>query len=305
MAAAVKKDVAKLMLNGGSQAEKRQTRSAAGRFCVLVNSSDHGRDIFEIVFRNSEAMWRYCDWPRYVGFTSQHSDMYGFKAVAAKGAGWREQLGAQLDGLPPEIDYVLRLEEDYLFLSPVDGTKLDVIAELIARENLVYVNLIPVSRSLLGSAIEFLRKRMSRQPLRPLSFFEPYYSSTTPAIWKRSYLRELLRRPGNIWEFEHIVSDQRHYAVWKPVLDYDPIVTKGKWNSRARRQLARQGLSLANSSREFEAAQSRLRGLRQRITFALVGYLSFRIRKRFNWLPHVPKELTKDQLDSVGEASPQ
>jgi hypothetical protein len=286
-------------------AETGPPRGIAGRFCVLVNSSDRGRDIFEIVFQNSETMWRSCGWPRYVGFTSQRPDMCGFKAVAAKGAaGWREELGAQLDSLPTEIEYVLRIEEDSLFLSPVDGSKLNAIAELMVSEDLAYVNLHPVSRSLLGSAVEFLRRKLSKQPLRSLTVSEPYYSSLTPAIWKRSYLRELLRRPGNIWEFEHIVTDRRHYAVWEPVLDYAAIVTKGKWHSGAKLRLAKQGLSLANSQREFQAAESRLRGIRQRITFALVGYLSFRIRKKLNWLPNVPKELTKDQLEPVREGQP-
>jgi hypothetical protein len=285
---------------------REQTRDIAGRFCVLVNSSDRARDIFEIIYQHSERIWRACDWPRYVGFTSQHRDIYGFKAVAANAqAGWRDELAAQLDRLPPEIEYVLRLEEDLLFLAPVDGEKLDAIAGLMLRDDLVYVNLHPVSGSMLCKVVECFRKKLSTQPLRPLSFSQPYYTSLTPAIWKRSYLRELLRRPGNIWEFEHIVTDKRHYAVWEPVLHYDAIVSKGKWLPRARRVLAQHGLSLANSQREFQALQSRLRGIRQRIIFALFGYLSFRIRKKFNWLPHVPKELGTDQLAPVREGQSQ
>jgi hypothetical protein len=285
--------------------KEEQARGITGRFCVLVNSSDRGRDVFEIVFRNSEKMWRFCDWPRYAGFTSQHPDMHGFKAIATNSvAGWRDELGAQLDRLPAEIDYVLRLEEDYLFLSPVDGAKLNAIAEIMLREGLCYVNLDRVRRNLAGRVVEYFRRNINKRPLRPLSFSEPYYSSLTPAIWKRSYLRGLLRQPGNIWEFEHIVTDQRHYAVWEPVLDYDAIVTKGKWSSRAREQLALQGLDF-NSSREFQTRQSRLRALRQNITFELVGYLSFRIRKRLNRLPHVPKELTRDQLEPAREGEAQ
>jgi hypothetical protein len=285
--------------------EKEQTHRVAGRFCVLVNSSDRGRDIFEIVFQNSQRIWRFCDWPRYVGFTRQHPDMYGFKAVAAQGpAGWREELGAQLDRLPAEIEYVLRLEEDYLFLSPVDGAKLNAIADIMLRDNLCYVNLDRVRRNIAGRVVEYFRKNMSNRPLRPLSFSEPYYSSLTPAIWKRRYLRELLRQPGNIWEFEHIVTDQRHYAVWEPVLDYDAIVTKGKWSWRAQQQLALQGFEL-NSPRDFQTRQSRLRALRQNITFELVGYLSFRIRKKLNRLPHVPKELNRDQLEPAREGQSQ
>jgi hypothetical protein len=52
----------KLQLDRDERPEKNQPRDAAGRFCALVSSSDRGRDIFEIVFQNSEAIWRSCDW---------------------------------------------------------------------------------------------------------------------------------------------------------------------------------------------------------------------------------------------------
>ena len=258
----------------------------ANRFCVLVTSSDRGRDIFEIVFQNAETIWRDCDWPRFVGFTSKHRDIYGFKALAAKApSDWRGEVGDYLDSLPDHIEYVLRMDEDALFLARVDGSKLNAIADLMARENLPYVRLVPVSRNLIGRLVEFFRRKFDQRPLRPLSFSEPYYSSVELAIWKRSYLRSLLRRPGTIWEFEHIVTNDRHYAVWNRVLEQDQIVTKGKWNSRASRLLAQQNISLENSNREFQTFKWRLRDIREKITFQAVGFLSFRIRKRLNRLP--------------------
>src|SRR5262249_53299746 len=87
------------------------------RFCVLVASSDHGRDIFELVFQNAETIWRDCNWPRYVGFTSKHPDIYGFKVLAARNpSDWRGELGNQLDSLPDEIQYVLLTLEDALYM---------------------------------------------------------------------------------------------------------------------------------------------------------------------------------------------
>src|ERR1700746_1916577 len=85
---------------------------SAGRFCILVASSDHGRDIFEIVVQNADSIWRDCDWPRYVAFTRKRPDIYGFKALAAqKPSDWRGELRDQLNGLPDEIEYVLLLFE--------------------------------------------------------------------------------------------------------------------------------------------------------------------------------------------------
>lgn len=277
-----------VLLKTRNRPEKDVARAATGRFCVFISSSDRARDVFEIVFQNAEAIWRDCNWPRYVGFTTKHPDAYGFTAVAAKQpSGWHGELGDQLDSLPEEIDYVLRIDEDALFTSPVDGSALNAIADLMVRDDLSYVRLVPLKRNIPGRVIEFGRRMLDNGPLRLISFSEPYYSSVELAIWKRTYLRSLLRRPGSIWEFEHIVTDERHYAAWRPILDQDQIVTKGKWSFRARRRLARQGISMANSPREFQTIGSYLRGLREQLTFQLVGFLSFKIRKRLN--KHLPR----------------
>jgi hypothetical protein len=266
-----------------TNATKDQSSLSAGSFCVLVSSSDRARDVFEIVFQNAETIWRDCDWPRYVGFTNKHPDMFGFRALAAKKpSDWRGELGDQLDSLPDHIKYVLLLVEDTLFTAPVDGSDLNAIANLMVRDDLAYVRLVPVTRNTIGRLCEYFRHKFDRRPLRLISCSEPYYSSVEFAVWKRSYLRSMLRQAGSIWEFEHIVTNERHYAVWKPIVEQDQIVTRGKWSFRARRKLAGQGLSLANSKREFQSFESWLRRMREKLSFQIGGFLSFRIRRRLN-----------------------
>ena len=274
--------------NTGADIKKDELRAAAGRFCVLVSSSDRARDIFEIVFQNAETTWRDCDWPRYVGFSSKYPDAYGFSALAAKSpSNWHGELTDHLDSLPDEIEYVLLTFEDALFTSPVNGAALNTIADLMVSDNLSYVSLIPLKRNLPGLIIEFFRRRMSTYPLRLLSFSEPYYNSVAAVIWKRSYLRSLLQMPGSIWDFEHIVTDERHYAVWHPVIDQDQIVTRGKWDRQAPRKLARQGIILANSTRSFRTFRSYFRDyIWEKLVFQAVGFLSFRIRRRLNMISH-------------------
>ena len=86
-----------------------------------------------------------CDGPRYVGFTTQHPDIHGFRALAANSiTGWRGELGDQLDHLPNDIRYVLLILDDFLFLSNVDGLKLDAVADHIRRHDLANVRMIPV-----------------------------------------------------------------------------------------------------------------------------------------------------------------
>jgi len=288
-------------MNDQTTLDKDRNRSIAGRFCVLVSSSDHGRDVFEIVFQKAETIWRDCDWPRFVGFTKKHPDLYGFKALAAKiPSDWRGELSDQLDGLPDEIEYVLLTFEDALFTSPVNGSELDAIANLIVQDDLPYVSLFPLRRNLPGLVIEFFRRKLSRCPLRRLSFSEPYYSSIATAIWKRSYLQRLLRQTESIWDFEHIVTDEPHFAVWKPVLMQDQLVTKGKWSSRAPRMLAQQGIVLSESRRGFRRLSSRLRDIREFVVFQTIGFLSFRIRRRLNRISHraPPQDIYKSSFEN-------
>jgi len=274
-------------MSSRAASERSLSRPFARRFCVLVTSSDSGRDIFETVFQNAETIWHNCDWSRFVGFTTRHPDkhagFYGFKVLAAKGPfEWRQAVVDYLDALPEQFEYVLRIDEDTLFMAPIEGNRLNAIADLMVRGNLAYVRLVPVTRNFAGRVVEYFRRKFDKRPLRPISFSEPYYSSVEFAIWKRSYLRSMLKQPGTIWEFEHTVSNELHYAVWEPLVEQHQIVTRGKWSRSAPRLLARQGLSLGNSSREFQSRRSWLQQLRERISFQIAGFLSFRIRRRLN-----------------------
>jgi hypothetical protein len=269
--------------DGPQHREADRAYDASGQFCILVAASDRAKDIFEVSFQNADVIWRDCNWKRYVGFTSQHPDILGFKALSAKAdSDWRGRLGDYLDSLPDNFKFVMLIVEDFLFTKPVDGAKLNALADHIARENLAYVRLTPLRRNIPGLILEYFRRMIDQRPLRPLVFSEPYYSSLLTSIWRRDYLRSLLREPGTVWEFEHTVSTERHYAVWRPVVEYETLVGREKWYREAPRLLARQGLSLGDSKRGRQTLGFELRRFRERIVFHAFGYLSFRARRRLN-----------------------
>lgn len=93
--------------------------------------------------------------------------------------------------------------------------------------------------------------------------------------------QQLRAEPGNPWHFEHIVSGERHYATWEQIITQHQIVAKGKWIRTAERLLNRQGLTMRGSPRPTQGLRERLRGVRQNLSFALFGFLSFRIKR---WL---------------------
>src|SRR5262249_52868576 len=157
---------------------KDRSRPSAGKFCVFITTSDRAFDIFQIVYRNGESIWRDCDWPRYVGLTTDHPDLYGFQVLTAKApGGWREEMLDQFEQLPAEIEYVLRIDADALFMAPINGAELNAIADLMVKRKLSYVRLVPVTRNIAGRIIEYFRSKLDGDPLRRISFSEPYYSS--------------------------------------------------------------------------------------------------------------------------------
>lgn len=162
---------------------------------------------------------------------------------------------------------------------------MQAVADYTGEHNLAYVRLIPVARNIFGRIVEFVRRKVDKRPLRALRPSEPYYSSVETAIWRRDYLRELLRTPGSIWEFENIVGPEQHYAVWEPIVRYRTLVSRGTWTYRAPRLLAQQGYSLEGSTRAYQTLRSALRRVRQQIVFNMIGFLSYRVRRRLNRLP--------------------
>lgn len=253
--------------------------SNRGNICVFVSSSDRTKDIFEIVFRDSQRIWSDCSWPKYVGFTTASDGQFGFTAVSAsRESTWREELSDQIEQLPQTIDYILLLLDNFLIATKVDAEILYRVFQNARSNSLPYVRLVPVVRNPVGQIIEVFRHRFAASNFRKFSSSEPYYSSLQAAIWRRDHLQSLLRRPGSIWDFEHIVSDAPHYAVWDKTLDYQHVIERGKW-LRCARTLVGQKLDLKKRP-QYGLAYAMKRWKTQ-VVFFLTGYLSLRVRRYF------------------------
>ena len=55
------------------------------------------------------------------------------------------------------------------------AAQLNAIADLMVRDDLSYVRLVPLKRNIPGRVIEFGRRMLDNGPLRLISFSEPYY----------------------------------------------------------------------------------------------------------------------------------
>ncbi len=249
-------------------------------FCVLVACSDDRKDIFDICFAHSDRIWRDYQLPRYVGLTSAQPDQHGFKVVTSPHKEWRKAVADYVDALPGEIEYILLMVEDVLFLEPVNCTELIFLARDMRKNKMLYLRLAPLCRNWLGWLMDVWDTGLDMNDYRKIPRNEPYYSSTEMVIWDRNYLRRLLEYPVDAWSFEHIVNSD-HWAVWKRFLNQHQIVQKGHWNRAAPRLLRKQDLSIGRNSRPFQTWSAWLRGHWQNLNFALFGFTSVRIKR---WL---------------------
>ena len=69
--------------------------------------------------------------------------------------------------------------------------------------------------------------------------------NTQPAIWKKTYLQELLYEDENLWEFEVNSSVRSNslssnvLGVYKHAITYDEVVKRGKFRNRYRWKYAK------------------------------------------------------------------
>ena len=277
--------------------EKTRTRLSAGRFCVLVTSSRSGARCLRDHLSERRNRFGAIAIGRVLSvLQASIRTCTAFTAVAAKGPShWRQEVIDYLDALPEHIEYVLRIDEDALFMSPVDGDKLNGIADLMVRENLCYVSwfrsaeIFPAVSSNISGA-HSTSARCARYRSRNLIIRQSTWPFGSAAICDRYCISQ--GTFGNLNTRSPTNATTRFGSRCS-------IKTKssrrGRWAFRARRRLARQGLSLAHSRREFQTLRSWLRGMRERITFQLRGFLSFRIRRRLKRVPPLPRELIENQ----------
>ncbi|QCI79234.1 hypothetical protein E6W36_05685 [Hankyongella ginsenosidimutans] len=84
--------------------------------CLFVASSDRTRDVFDQVYAGFGKLWPYCPWPRYVGLTTAvpEASLHGFTPIATGvECGWRGELNAQIQQLPPEISHIILMLDDF------------------------------------------------------------------------------------------------------------------------------------------------------------------------------------------------
>lgn len=209
------------------------------KISVFVSSSDNTYDVFQVISTSLVKAFGGDSVNYYVGL-NKHTAPSPFFTIKSPVQGWKDELLYQINQLPPDVDYLILMLDDFFFHEKVEIEKVNNFYDFVVKNKIDYLRLVPLQRSFLIRLIKstFI-KYISKSGVEKIQQNEPYYSSLQASIWRRSYLEELLNNNVSIWGFEHLVLDDRlHYAVCTAgLMNYEHLVEKGKWLNHAQKLL--------------------------------------------------------------------
>ncbi len=172
----------------------------------------------------------------YVGLEQKQLNIRGVTELrCAPGRQWTGRVKEHLKQISEEK--IILLLEDY-FICGIDKNLVNDVSLLMGSYNAGVVKLHAVPRPDYGIA---------GQP--NIGIFLPGKKigriNTQPAIWKKTYLQELLYEDENLWEFEVNSSVRSNslssnvLGVYKHAITYDEVVKRGKFRNRYRWKYAK------------------------------------------------------------------
>ena len=121
--------------------------------------------------------------------------------------------------------------DDLLLNRSVSNSQFGIISEWIDKNKPLYLRL---------HNSKFLNKNENLVSSIPQK--TPYKTSTIPSIWKKSYLKKILKKGESAWEFEihgseRAFSNTNFFTLNKSLLFYDNSIIKGKWQKEIAKKL--------------------------------------------------------------------
>ena len=200
---------------------------------VLLNSCDKYSDIWEYFFHFFNLYWSDCPYQVYVNTETKtcnyETNVGSIKTCNTKvGMQWSERILKALNCI--EEEYVIWFIDDFFLLSKINQKAIDEVVEFAKNYknfgSCLFEKDIPNTYNTKKVFGDF-RIRDKR---------EPYYVSAQITLWKKSYLKKVLRKNESPWDFEWYASYRcAHYKensfVWDNK-DYNlfPIYMKGEWS---------------------------------------------------------------------------
>lgn len=219
---------------------------------MLIVSCDAYKDTWTYFFTCFEKFWPDCTIRKYL-VTNELKPDFGDTTIIATGkeTSWSTKMRMALTEIKEET--VLLLLDDYFLCAGVDNADVEKRLFEFMSYDYDYLRLMPIPKVCRG-----------KDGIYRLDGRNMYEINLQAAIWKKSYLMQVLREDGlSAWQVEAMqkVSSQNRitgncYAANYPVLDYLNGVIQGKWYPDTVRKLAKQGIFINTKERGLMSKKS-------------------------------------------------
>jgi hypothetical protein len=217
---------------------------------LLISSHSKASDLWPITAHFLKKHWKHK--PVFLGANGENS--YGNVPIGwcyvnnGEDRSFCQSLRSYVEFLDSE--YIILMLDDFIILEQVKQDQIEKAVNFLRQHEGVYFRLVPnpPGDKVVSNGIRRIDVRMG----------VPYITSLQMAIWKRSFLIELLKYNFSPWEFETragktteaLSHSDDFYVSEFPLVNYTHYVEKGKFYPFIRDIIEKEGLNL-NSPRPF------------------------------------------------------
>lgn len=279
---------------------------------ILVNSSDSFEDCWVPFFILFDKYWPNCGMPVYLNTERKSFEWKGTTVISTRANSgverrltWSECLRKALEKM--DTPFVLYLQEDYFFESPVDTAQIHQFEQLMIRNP----EIARIDLTCYGGA-DFVDPTSSDLLCRVRNYSR-YAIHTQAAIWRRDVLLSFIEDAENGWKFELLGSlraigrkemfltlNREKFNDRNAVIFYTHTgIIKGRWNEAIVSLFEANDIRIDFTRRGF---YTRIHQFAGKITLlrkmagnpeGLAALLKFRIKNFFRLLQPGPKSFVE------------
>jgi len=199
------------------------------RMAIFIVSHNGSRDVLDLTL---PILKKYLDdrFDIYIGCNCAPNlpDSSLERFIEAENSNWKLETAEQLEKLK-EYGYskVFLCLDDFLF-TRFDKDFLFDLYQLSQEKEIDYLTL----RRPALSIFSLFRSKLKKTKVHAIESSYAYYSSLQCSIWNIEHLIHMVSLSKDIWHFEKLKSNKKHFWIDQKKIRYFHIVEKGLWDSK-------------------------------------------------------------------------
>ena len=208
---------------------------------IIINSLDAYSECWEPWIHGFKKYWKDCPW-EVIFMTNNLEASYGKSSKVGTNNNWTYMMKKTLELV--STPYILSTLDDYWFTSKVNTTELIEFIDLMEKDNIAHIRLLP--------AKDGIESYPNDNRLKIIKKDSQYRTSLTSALWKTDIMHKSLKDGESPWQFEidgsrrekgenlMLATKEWHFPIVRQD-NPDPkwfgyrVLEQGRWQSGAER----------------------------------------------------------------------